>query len=405
MLKRTPLYELHRELGARLVEFAGWEMPVQYSGVIEEVRAVREAAGLFDVSHMGEFAIEGPGALAWLNGMTTNDVARLRPGRAQYSLLCAENGGILDDILLYQVGDESYLMVVNAANTDADYEWLEQHRVAGVTIEDISDEIALIAVQGPESAALVGRLTEAAVPSGGTGSLSAAGTGRAVGRPTPAAALWRERKPPTAVGRGGVELASLRRFGFAEGHVAGVECMIARTGYTGEDGFELFTREAPDRLWRALMAAGGAAVKPCGLGARDVLRLEAGNVLYGHEIGPEVNPLVAGLDWVVKPAKGPFMGSEAIAAVAEAGPPYRLVGLEMQSRAIPRQGYAIIRDGETVGEVTSGTFSPTLNRPIGLGYVPTGLAEPGTQLSVEVRGRHEPAKIVGLPFYRGAGRQ
>jgi aminomethyltransferase len=360
-VKQTPLNELHRELGARLVDFAGWEMPVQYSGVIEEVRAVRETAGLFDVSHMGEFVIEGPGALAWLNGVTTNDVARLRPGRAQYSLLCAENGGILDDILLYQLADERYLMVVNASNTDSDRAWLEQHRVAGVTIDDISDETALIAVQGPGAAALVGALTQ-------------------------------------------VDLDSLRRFGFAEGAVAGVECLIARTGYTGEDGFELFTWQEPAPLWRALLEAGRAAVKPCGLGARDVLRLEAGNVLYGHEIGPEVNPLVAGLGWVVKLGKGPFIGSEAIAAVAEAGPPYRLIGLEMESRAIPRQGYAIICKNEVVGEITSGTFSPTLGRPIGLGYVPAALAEPGTALAVDVRGRQEPAKVVELPFYRGSGR-
>lgn len=359
MLKHTPLYDRHCALGARMVPFAGWEMPVQYSGVIDEVRAVRGSAGLFDVSHMGELAIEGPAALAWLNGLTTNDVARLQPGRAQYSLLCAEDGGILDDILVYQLADEKYLMVVNASNTDADREWLEKHRVAGVTIDDVSDETSLLAVQGPSSPELVQSLAD-------------------------------------------VDLTALRRFRFAEGTAAGVACLIARTGYTGEDGFELFTREDPSPLWSALLESGVA--RPCGLGARDVLRLEAGNVLYGHEIGVEVNPLVVGLDWVVKPAKGPFIGREAIEAVREAGPPYRLVGLESRSRAIPRQGYPILRDGEPVGEVTSGTFSPTLEKPIGLGFVPTPASEPGTAIAVEIRGRAEPAVVVSLPFYRGQNR-
>jgi aminomethyltransferase len=347
-----------------MVPFAGWEMPVQYTGVIEEVRATRERAGLFDVSHMGEFLIEGPGALAWLNGVTTNDVARLVPGRAQYSLLCLETGGIRDDILLYRLADEQYLMVVNASNTAADWEWLSRHRVAGVQLADISAEMALIAVQGPGAAALVQSLAA-------------------------------------------VELASLRRFGFAEGTVAGVPCLISRTGYTGEDGFELFTREDPVPLWQALQDArpapgeSGPAAQPCGLGARDVLRIEAGNVLYGHEIGEDVNPLAAGLAWVIKLEKGPFIGSEAIQAVRAEGPAYQLVGLTMRSRAIPRQGYPVHCDGEAVGEVTSGTFSPTLERPIGMAFVPARLAETGTPLAVEVRGRLEPAVVTALPFYKG----
>jgi len=356
MLKHTPLYDLHRELSARMVPFAGWEMPVQYSGVIDEVRAVREGVGLFDVSHMGELAIHGPGALAWLNGMATNDVSRLRPGRAQYSLLCAEDGGVLDDILVYQLADESYLVVVNASNADADREWLEEHRVAGVTLDDVSADTALIAVQGPGAPALLQPLAS-------------------------------------------VDLGPMRHFDCVEGVVAGVACLIARTGYTGEDGFELFTREDVVPLWQALMASGAA--RPCGLGARDVLRLEAGNVLYGHEITEEVNPLVAGLGWVVKLEKGPFVGWEAIAAVRDAGPEFRLAGLASESRAIPRQGYPLLHDGQPVGEVTSGTFSPTLGKPIGMGYLPTALAEPGTTVAVEVRTRPEPATVVALPFYRG----
>jgi aminomethyltransferase len=289
--------------------------------------------------------------------MTTNDVARLQPGRAQYSLLCLENGGIRDDILLYYLADEQYLMVVNASNTEADWEWLQQHRVAGVDLADVSRETALVAVQGPGAAALVATLTEA-------------------------------------------DLAPLRRFSFAQAEVAGVPCLVSRTGYTGEDGFELFTWEDPVPLWRALLDAGSA--QPCGLGARDVLRLEAGNVLYGHEISESVNPLAAGLGWVIKLEKGPFIGSDVITAVRDAGPAYRLVGLTAQGRAIPRQGYPVLYEEQTVGEVTSGTFSPTLGRPIALAYVPTHLAEPDTSLAVEVRGRPEPAIVTALPFYRGS---
>jgi aminomethyltransferase len=363
-MKHTPLYESHVRAGARMVPFAGWEMPVQYTGVIEEVRATRERAGLFDVSHMGEFLIEGPGALAWLNGLTTNDVARLTPGRAQYSLLCLETGGIRDDILLYRLDDERYLMVVNAGNTAADWEWLSRHRVAGVGLADVSKEFSLIAVQGPGAIGLLQPLAS-------------------------------------------TELSPVRRFGFVEGEVAGVPCLISRTGYTGEDGFELFTRADPAGLWQALVTAGsttgngGLKAQPCGLGARDVLRLEAGNVLYGHEIGEDVNPLAAGLSWVIKLDKGPFIGADAIRAVRDTGPAYRLAGLTMRSRAIPRQGYSVLHEDEAVGEVTSGTFSPTLERPIGLAFVPAHLAAPDTSLAVEVRGRPEPAVVTALPFYKG----
>jgi glycine cleavage system T protein (aminomethyltransferase) len=342
-----------------MVPFAGWEMPVQYSGILDEVRVVREAAGVFDVSHMGEIAVTGPGALAWLNAMTTNDVSRLTPGRAQYSVLCAENGGILDDILIYELDEDRYLVVVNASNTEKDLGWLHRHRAPGAELHDLSDEMALIAVQGPRSAELLAPLVAA-------------------------------------------DLTPLRHFQFVESTVAEVTALVARTGYTGEDGFELFTREDPRPIWEAVMERGQAVgAKPCGLGARDVLRLEAGNVLYGHEITENVNPLVADLGWVVKLGKGPFMGSEAIARVKEAGWEYRLVGLEMESRAVPREGYAIASGSEACGEVTSGTFSPTLGKPIAMGYVAAALAEPGTPVQIRVRERPEPAHIVKLPFYRG----
>ena len=380
MLKRTPLYDAHVAAGARMVPFAGWEMPVQYSGVIDEVRAVRHAAGVFDVSHMGEALVSGPAALAWLNSLTTNDVSRLTPGRAQYSLLLREDGGILDDILVYQIGDERYLLVLNASNAGKDLDWLRAHPVPGAELTDVSDETALLAVQGPDALALLAPLAD-------------------------------------------IDLAGLRRFGSAFGTVAGIPALVARTGYTGEDGFELFLApwvEGSDRpvapsprrpvaLWNALLAAGA---KPCGLGARDVLRLEAGNVLYGHEIDEETTPLEAGLGWVVKPEKGAFMGSDALAERqrlpagetgphAPLGPPRRLVGLVSETRAIPRQGYPIARDSDTLGVVTSGTFSPTRDRPIAMGYVIPSAAREGETVQIIVRGRPEPARVVPLPFYRG----
>jgi aminomethyltransferase len=382
MLQRTPLYEAHLAAGARIVPFAGWEMPVQYSGVIDEVRAVRTAAGIFDVSHMGEALVSGPAALAWLNSLTTNDVARLSPGRAQYSLLLREDGGILDDILVYQISEGCYLLVLNASNTEKDLAWLRDHHVPGVELTDFSDDTSLLALQGPGALPLLAPLTS-------------------------------------------LDLAGMRRFGCAFGTVAGLPALVARTGYTGEDGFEIFpgvgssvcgvrssdfgpntahrtpnaehlTPDTPVLLWDALLAAGA---KPCGLGARDVLRLEAGNVLYGHEIDEETTPLEAGLEWVVKPEKGAFMGSDAIPAAAARE--RRLVGLVSQSRAIPRQGYPIVHGGDTLGVVTSGTFSPTLDCPIGMGYVIPPASAVGEAVQIVVRGRPEPARVVALPFYRG----
>jgi aminomethyltransferase len=356
-LLRTPLHARHRALGARMVPFAGWEMPVQYSGVLDEVRTVRGAAGLFDVSHMGELHVRGPAALAWLNAVTTNDVARLRPGRAQYSLLLDADAGILDDILVYCLGPDDYLLVVNAGNTAKDREWLEGRLLPGVLLEDSSRVTALVALQGPAA---------------------------------------REVLQPLCTG----PLEELSRFGFAAGRVAGVECLVSRTGYTGEDGFELFTQGDVGLLWDALLGAGAGTVKPCGLGARDVLRLEAGNVLYGHEIWEEVNPLSAGLMWAVKMEKGPFEGRARLEEYLAAGAALTLVGLESEGRAVPRQHYLLQCRGEDVGFVTSGTYSPTLERPIAMGYVPPELAAPGTTLQVIIRGRPEPVRVVALPFYR-----
>jgi aminomethyltransferase len=356
-LGRTPLYDAHIALGARMVPFAGWEMPVQYSGVIDEVRAVREAAGLFDVSHMGELHVTGQAALAWLNAMTTNDVARLTPGRAQYSLLLDQEAGILDDILVYCIDEEAYLVVVNAGNTDKDREWLEGKLLPGVTLDDSSLVTSLIALQGPAAQEILQPLCSG---------------------------------PP----------GELRRFGFAAGEVAGVSCVVSRTGYTGEDGFELFTQGNARALWDAVLTAGEGRVKPCGLGARDVLRIEAGNVLYGHEIWEEVNPLSAGLMWTVKMEKGAFMGREKLEEYLQAGAALVLAGLTSASRAVPRQNYVIRKDGQDVGFVTSGTFSPTLNKPIGMGYLPPELAEPSTEVDVVIRERPERMIVRALPFYR-----
>lgn len=356
-LRRTPLYETHVAHGARMVPFAGWEMPVQYSGVIDEVKAVREAAGLFDVSHMGELHVSGPAALAWLNSMTTNDVSRLVPGRAQYSLLLDEEAGIIDDILVYCTGADSYMVVVNASNTDKDREWLEGKLVPGVTLDDSSLVTSLVAIQGP----LAGEILQ-----------------------------------PLCSG----PLADLRRFGFAAGEVAGVECLVSRTGYTGEDGFELFTQGDVVRVWSALLAAGEGRLKPCGLGARDVLRIEAGNVLYGHEIWDEVNPLSANLMWVVKMDKGEFIGRGALAGYLEAGAALVVAGITSTTRAIPRDRYPIRKDGQDVGWITSGTFSPTLGKPIGMGFLPPELAEPGTEVDVIIRERPERMVVTALPFHR-----
>jgi aminomethyltransferase len=306
---------------------------------------------------MGELHVSGPAGLAWLNSMTTNDVARLTPGRAQYSLLLDEEAGIIDDILVYCLDEEAYMVVVNAGNADKDREWLEGKLVPGVTFEDSSRVTSLVAIQGPLAAEILQPLC--------TGPLS-----------------------------------ELRRFGFAAGQVAGEECLVSRTGYTGEDGFELFTQGDVAKVWNALLSAGEGRLKPAGLGARDVLRIEAGNVLYGHEIWSDVNPLSANLMWVVKMDKGEFLGRDALAGIIDAGAALVVAGLVSTTRAIPREKYPIRKDGREVGWITSGTFSPTLGKPIGMGFLPPELAVPGAVADVIVRERPEPMQVVELPFSR-----
>lgn len=357
--RRTPLYGCHREAGARLVEFAGWEMPVQYGGTLAEHRAVRQAAGLFDVSHMGELRLAGPAAEEALQRLTPNDVSKLRPGRAHYSALLTERGTYIDDLLVYRLADREFLLVVNAVNTERDYRWIVQHAGDGVEVSDVSASWALLALQGPAAEAILGRLT-------------------------------------------GLELPALRYYRFERGEVCDRPALVSRTGYTGEDGFELYVapEDAPV-LWRGLLAAGaGDGLLPAGLGARDTLRLEAALALYGHELDESTTPLEAGLDWTVKWKKGEFIGREALAEERERGPARRLAGIAIDGRGIARQGAAVLADGRPAGEVTSGSWSPTLERAIAMAYLETSLATTGREVELEVRGRRLAGSVVELPFYR-----
>jgi aminomethyltransferase len=343
-LLRTPLYERHVALGARLVPFAGWEMPVQYEGVIPEHRAVRTGAGAFDVSHMGELEVEGPGARGFLQSVLSNDLNRIEPRRAQYTLLTNEQGGIVDDLIVYERAPDRFLLIVNASNREADFRWLrDREPAAGVEVRDVSDDYALIAVQGPQSLERLG-LPDA---------------------------------PP---------------FTFAEGEVDGIACTVNRTGYTGEQGVELLVdAAAAAELWDRVLARG---VVPCGLGARDTLRLEVCYPLHGNDIDPETDAISAGLGWVCALDKT-FTGVEALRQIKEAGPERKLAAFVMEEAGIPRQGMAIVEGGE----VTSGSHSPMLERGIGMGYVPAGLADPGAELTIDIRGRPRRARVVKKPIY------
>jgi len=359
-LKRTPLHACHLAAGARMVDFAGWDMPVQYAGVIEEHRAVRTAAGLFDVSHMGEIRVRGAGTEAFLQRLTPNDVSKLAAGRAHYSGLLTERGTYVDDLLIYRLAPEEFLVVVNASNAPRDFEWIASRASGDAEVIDESERWALLALQGPKALPI---LTPLASPG----------------------------------------IAALRYYGFLQGEVAGVPALISRTGYTGEDGFEIYL--APEHaaaVWERLMEAGAEhGLQPAGLGARDTLRLEAAMALYGHEIDEETTPLEAGLDWVVKLDKGgDFLGRDALLAQRAEGLGKKLVGFEVQGRGIARQGHAVLSDGDGVGVVTSGTWSPTFEKALGMAYVPPALAAPGTSLTIGVRGRELPAVVVTPPFYR-----
>lgn len=360
-LLRTPLHEAHLRAGAKMVPFAGFEMPVQYRGVIEEHRSVRGAAGLFDISHMGEFEAAGPGAADFLQGLLSNDVKKLEVGKVLYSVMCREDGGIVDDLTLYRLEPERFMAVVNAANIEKDWEWMTARNGAGCTFRNISEETALIAPQGPEAEKILAGL----IPGGG-------------------------------------DLEAIAYYTAAEREVAGRKVLVSRTGYTGEDGFELYLAagDAP-RVWDALLSAGaGRGLIPCGLGARDTLRTEMKYALYGNDIDETTNPLEAGLGWVVKFKAGDFTGRERLAEIKERGIGRKLVGIEMVDRGIPRHGAPILVDGDPAGEVTSGTMSPTLGKAIGIGYVPISHAVEGSGVEVDIRGRPRAAKVVKTPFYR-----
>ncbi|MFQ5701398.1 MAG: glycine cleavage system aminomethyltransferase GcvT [Acidobacteriota bacterium] len=361
-LRKTPLHGIHEAAKARLAPFAGWEMPVQYRSVIEEHVAVRRHAGLFDVSHMGEIEIRGSSALAALQNITCNDASKLRDGRAQYSALVTPAGTPVDDILVYRFDSGRFLLCVNASNDQKDLQWIRDHLPTGVEAIRRSDDFAQIALQGPKALTILAPLTSC-------------------------------------------DLEALRPFSFATGQVAGRESIISRTGYTGEDGFELYCPpEAAVAIWQALMEAGEPqGLQAAGLGARDTLRLEACLVLYGNDIDETTTLLEAGLDFIVKLDKGDFLGRDALARQKKEGIPRRLVGFEMQERGIARHGYPVLVAGREVGKVTSGTFAPFLRKNIGLVYLPVENAREGETFDVIIRGRPVRARVVPTPFYRRTG--
>lgn len=360
-MKKTPLNQLHKDLGARMVEFGGWEMPVQYSGVIEEHLAVREAAGLFDVSHMGEIEVTGANALPFLQYLATNNAARLVDGQVQYTALCYPDGGVVDDMTLYRRSADHFMFCVNAANTDKDFAWMEkvlaESGLTDVTLNNVSDDYAQIALQGPKADQILAPLTD-------------------------------------------TDLAAISYYHFAMGEVAGVPMLISRTGYTGSGGFELYLPPASaENIWRRLTEVGKPhGLLPVGLGARDTLRLEKGLALYGHELSPEISPLEAGLGWIVKLDKGDFVGRDALFAQKENGVPRRWVGLRMLDRGIPREHYPVYAGERQIGVVTSGTMSPSLKVGIGLALVETPYAKLDGEVEVGVRGRRLKAKLVRTPF-------
>ena len=365
-LKHTPLHAEHVRAGGKMVEFAGYEMPIQYpTGIVAEHRAVRTNAGLFDLSHMGEFFFTGDAAGAAIDRLVSSDIAGLAVGQARYGLLTNEKGTIVDDVIVYRLADHEYLMVVNAANVGKDLAHVRTHLPAGVGVDDRSDETALIAIQGPRAATILSSVTDLEV---------------------------REQS-----------IESLPPFGVTRARVAGSRAIVARTGYTGEDGFEVFVdNDRAAQVWSRLLAAGGSTgIIPIGLGARDTLRLEARFSLYGNDIDETTGPIEAGLGWTTKLDKE-FVGRDVIAAAKQQGPARRIVGLEVTG-GVARQGHEVTKDGAVVGQVTSGTFGPTVQKNIALAYVPTALTKVGTDLAVRIRDHDIPAKVVKTPFYKRSG--
>lgn len=360
-LRATPLNALHRSLGAKMVDFGGWDMPVQYSGIIEEHTAVRTGVGVFDVSHMGEIEIRGPEAAKLTDFVTTNAVAKLKPGQAHYSGLLYEHGGFVDDILVHKVAGDHFFLCVNASNQDKDFEHIVAHNRFDCTVENAGDRFAQIAIQGPKGAATLQKLTP-------------------------------------------VDLSGIKYYWFADGEVAGTPARIAHTGYTGEDGFEIYVAPPEaERIWKLVMDAGAEfGIKPCGLGARNTLRLEAKMALYGHEIDASITPLEADLGWIVKLDKGDFVGREALLKQKEAGIRRKLAGFEMRGRGIGRDGYEVFLDGAAAGWVTSGGPAPCLGKNIGLCYLPVEHSVPGKTIQIMIRNQPVDAVTVETPFYKRA---
>ncbi len=363
LLRKTPLHAVHRESGAKMVPFGGWEMPVEYAGVIAEHLAVRSAAGLFDVSHMGEFEVAGPGALSFLQRVTSNNVAKLADGQAQYSALPMPSGAPVDDVIVSRKAADCFGLVVNASNIQKDFRWLQQQGPKHCELHDRSDEFALIAIQGPKAQAILQGLTP-------------------------------------------LELAGLRYYHFAEAELLGHPATISRTGYTGEDGFEiLVTSDRAETLWRRLITVGQPqGLVPAGLGARDTLRLEARMCLYGNDMDETTSLIEAGLGWIVSvdEAKGDFVGRAVLEAQKKNGAPRRLVGFEIVGRGIARHGHPVSLKGAQVGVVTSGSFAPFLQKNIGLCYLPSEHSAVGIEFDVEIRGKLVPARVVPTPFYKRA---
>ncbi|RPK27671.1 glycine cleavage system aminomethyltransferase GcvT [Paenibacillus xylanexedens] len=360
-LLRTPLFPLYQQYeGVRCIDFGGWELPVQFSGIQKEHEAVRERAGLFDVSHMGEFTVQGEQAEVFLQQMTTNDVTTLVPGQAQYTLMCYPDGGVVDDLLVYKLEDQHYMLVVNASNIDKDWTWLQEHLIPGVSMTNDSEQTALLALQGPLAVDIIGKVTD-------------------------------------------TDVSSIEPFRFVpDAEVCGVKLLLSRTGYTGEDGFELYVpADQAAMVWNGLMQAGEEhGLVPAGLGARDTLRFEAKLPLYGQELSATISPLEAGVGMFVKLNAGPFIGHEALLQQKNDGPARKLVGIEVLERGIPRPHYPIYAEGVQIGEVTTGTQSPTLKRNLGLALIDSKYAALETPLEIEIRGKKLKAEVVKTPFHK-----
>ncbi len=359
-MKKTKLFGVHEKLGAKIVEFAGYAMPVQYHSIIEEHLAVRNSVGVFDVSHMGEIIVNGERALDFVQHITVNNAAKLTPGRVQYSAMCYDDGGIVDDLLVYKISDTEFMLVVNASNIEKDFSWMKENNNFGVELINRSDEFSLIAVQGPKSKETIQKITD---------------------------------KP-----------LDIEYYHYFYANVAGVDMLVSRTGYTGELGYELYfegSEQVAEKVWNAVFEAGREFdIKPAGLGARDSLRLEMGYCLYGNDIDKTTNPLEAGLGWITKLKKGDFIGREALLEIKEQGLKRKLVPMISDEKAFPRHGYELSKEGKIIGKITSGTVSPVLQKPIALGYVDIQYATEGETLNFNIRGKEVPAKIVKLPFVK-----